>query len=128
MNTKPTPRLCTPNSNRRRTDYAPDPATRPTERDASNHLRHGSGAHNRNDLKVLDVKVGTTIKSGTDCRSAPSTMVHEDIDRFWHGITPRANATRFNFLISSQDEGWACNCLNCTSSFGCQQYCTKTKS
>jgi exonuclease III/ribonuclease HI len=66
--------------------------------------------HNRNDLKVLDVKVGTTIKAVYGLpRSAPSTMVHEDIDRFGMGITSLAvpYATRSaQLLISSlQDEG-----------------------
>ena len=66
--------------------------------------------HNRNDLKVLDVKIGTTIKAVYGLpRSAPSAMVHEDIDRFGMGITSLAvpYATRSAQLLMSslQDEG-----------------------
>jgi hypothetical protein len=40
--------------------------------------------HNRNDLKVLDVKVGTTIKAVYGLpRSAPSTMVKTSTASAW---------------------------------------------
>jgi hypothetical protein len=54
------------------------------------------------------VKVGTTIKAVYGLpRSAPSTMVHEDIDRFGMGSRPwPSRHASAQLLISSlQDEG-----------------------
>jgi hypothetical protein len=56
------------------------------------------------------VKIGTTIKAVYGLpRSAPSTMVNEDIDRFGMGITslavPYATSSAQLLMSSLQDQG-----------------------